>query len=276
MASRIRNPHFDDGLIVWSDDYSGRYHPPANGYSEEFDLQWQLCLERSEEFNRAPGASIDDSYIADRIYDWTGVHPRDPKLYDASSGARPLDHPLDPSLISGKDCIDIGCGLGRWTRTMLALSARTVLSVDMSESALASVKRVNPNLLKADVTELHTQHPELTGQFDFANLWGVAMSTHDPLRAFLSAAATLRPGGALYLMVYAPEGMHRTPSVNSRRKHFAGLQTVEEKLAYVDIVFHRRWDSSLTLSENVKNKLRNVLGRPKGSKVGVLDIDRKS
>jgi len=35
------------------------------------------------------------------------------------------------------------------------------------------------------------------GAFDLANFWGVAMCMHDPLQAFLSAASTVKPGGAL-------------------------------------------------------------------------------
>lgn len=268
----MTNPHFDDGLVVWSDEYSGRYQAPATGYSEQFDLQWQLCLDGNEDFHRAPGASVDDRYIADRIYDWTGKHPADVRSYDSSAGARPLDHPLEINLIQGKDCIDIGCGLGRWTRTMLALGAKSVLSLDMSESALASVRRFNKNVLKADITEIPSQHPEFVGTFDFANLWGVAMATHDPLKTFMSAAATVKPGGALYLMVYAPEGMHATQIVGLQRRHFAELRTVEEKLAYVEHVYQRKWNNSYPLKDNLANLLRNALGRLKGSKVGVLDL----
>ena len=268
----MRNPHFDDGLVTWRDEYSGRYQTPANGYSQEFDLQWQLCLEGNEGFHRAPGASVDNQYIADRIYEWTGNHPGDLAAYDSSSGARPLDHPLDVGLIKDRDCIDIGCGLGRWTRTMLALGAKSVLSLDMSESALASVRRFNENALRADITSIPSQHPELVSRFDFANLWGVAMCTHDPLKAFLSAAATVKPGGALYLMVYAPEGIHASKATNVRRQHFAQLQTVDAKLAYVERVYHRRWDDASTLRENLKNVLRNILRRPRGSKIGVLDM----
>jgi SAM-dependent methyltransferase len=272
QAKQIRNPHFDDGLIVWRDEYSGRYKAPANGYSEEFDLQWKLCLNGHEDFNRAAGASVEDRSIADRIYEWTGKHPGDRAAYDSSSGSRSLDHPLDVGLIQNKECIDIGCGLGRWTRTMLALGAKSVLSVDMSESALASVRRFNENALKADITDIPSRHPELVGRFDFANLWGVAMCTHDPLKAFLSAAATVKPGGAMYLMVYAPEGIHASMVTNLRRKQFAQLPTTDARLAYVDQVYHRRWDACLSLKENLSNMLRNVLRRPKGSKIGVLDM----
>jgi SAM-dependent methyltransferase len=267
----MKNPHFDDGLVVWQDAYSGCYQEPAAGYSDQFELQWRLCLD-DQEYYQAPGASVDDEHICDRIYEWTGRRPRGPGAYDASAGSRPLDNPLDVNLIRGKECVDIGCGLGRWTKTMLEIGARSVLSIDVSESALASVSRFNSNVLNTNVMKIPVEHPELAGQFDFANLWGVVHHSHDPLLAFASAASTVKPGGALYLMVYAPEGMHGTKVVNLRRKCFAQLRTLDEKLAYVEDVYHRRWDTSLPLKENVKNVMRNALRRPKGSKIYALDM----
>ena len=266
-----RNPHFDEGLLVWRDEYSGRYQSPPNGYAEQFDLQWRLYLDVAEGMARAADASVDDEAIADRIFEWTG-ESRNHGASSVEHVGRPLDNPLDINLIAGKDCIDIGCGLGRWTRTMQELGARSVLSVDISTSALAGVRRFNQEVLQADVTQLTGQHPELVNRFDFANLWGVAMNTHDPLKTFMSASATVKPGGALYLMVYAPEGMHNSNITNLRRKRFFQLETVGERLEYVDQVYHRRWDSSSPLTENLKNALRNFIGRPKGSKIGVLDM----
>jgi SAM-dependent methyltransferase len=267
--SQLRNPHFDDGLVVWSDEYSGRYYLPSDDYSGQFDLQWRLCL---EDYYQTLGVSVDDEHISDRIFEWTGQRSGDLSSYHPSEGLRPLDHPLDINLIKDKECIDVGCGLGRWTKTMLTIGARSVTSVDMSQSALESVRRFNSNVVKADVMKLQKEHPEFTGKFDFANLWGVAMCTHDPLKAFLSAASTVKPGGALYLMVYAPEGMHGTKIVNLQRGRFAQLQTLDQRLAYVEHVYQREWDNSYSLKENLKNILRNVLGRPKGSKVGALDM----
>lgn len=187
-------------------------------------------------------------------------------------GSRVLDNPVDPKLIKGKKCIDIGCGMGRWTRTMQSLGAKEVLSVDVSESALKSTSRFNPNTLEANIMELPNEHKELKEQFDFGNLWGVAMCTHDPKKAFESAAFTIKPGGALYLMVYAPEGIHNTSLANAQRKKFNSLNTVDEKLAFVDEAHARKWDWSYPLRDNVMNVTRNMRHLPKGSKIGFLDM----
>jgi SAM-dependent methyltransferase len=269
----IPNPHFDENRIAWRDEYSGLYQPPPSGYSDQFELQWKLALDGRPGYFDNPGASTDDAFIDDRVYEWTGEHPRGLAGFaNDTMGIRKLDVPIDPQLISGKRAIDIACGLGRWTRTMQRLGAASVQSIDISDSALASVARFNPNVSRENIMEIPQHHPEWVGAFDFANCWGVAMCTHDPLKAFLSAASTVKRGGALYLYVYGPEGIHASPTTNRQRRHFHRLTSVEDRLRYVDDVYERRWQANLTLGENLKNVARNLLGRPKGSKHGVLDL----
>lgn len=269
---RIPNPHFDENKVVWRDEYSGKYAPPPTGYHEQFDLEWKLALEGRAGYFYNPGACTEDSYVDDRIYEWTGKHPRGLNGFaDGSMAYRKLDIPVDPALIAGKKVIDIACGLGRWTRTMQRLGAASVLSIDISESALRSVARFNPNVARVNIMEIPQTHPEWVGAFDFANFWGVAMCTHDPLRAFLSAASTVKPGGAMYLYVYEPEGMHAFALTILQRRHFHRLSSVEERLRYVDRVQERRWDTNIPLRDNLRHVARNLLGRPKNSKHGVLD-----
>ncbi|MDD1777130.1 MAG: class I SAM-dependent methyltransferase [Candidatus Helarchaeota archaeon] len=268
----VINPHFDLGLIAWKDEYSGRFQPPPTGYSEQFDLQWHLSLKDSR-YGVAPGASADDEYINDRIYEWTGNHPDGiDGFHDPSGGVRKLDHTLDPDLIRGKRCIDIGCGLGRWTRVMQKLGAREVLSIDMSPSALKGTSEYNPNTMQADIMRIPEEHPEWGNAFDFANLWGVAMCTHDPLKAFISAASTVRPGGVLYLMVYAPGGLHDQPLRILQRKRFYSLTTIDERLSYVEHVYHRRWDWNYPLLVNLLQVYANIRGFSKGNIVCILDM----
>jgi SAM-dependent methyltransferase len=265
------NPHFDQNRIVWSDEYSGLYETPV--YEQQHELQWKVALDGNKEYFDNPGASTDDKYIHDRVYEWTGKHPTSGNgFYNPGMGSRVLDKPLDPALIRGKRCIDVGCGMGRWTRTMQYVGAADVLSIDMSESGLKSTSRFNPKVMKADILKLRKEHPELEGQFDFANMWGVAMATHDPKKAFANAAFTVKPGGAFYLMVYAPEGPHNLQTTNIARRKFNALQSTDKRLAFVDAVYDRRWDRDFPLGHNLRNVARNVLGRPKGYKIGVLDM----
>ena len=77
-------------------------------------------------------------------------------------------------------------------------------------------------------------------------------------------------------MVYCPEGMHNTDLVNIQRRRFHGLQTLEERLAYVNYVYNRRWDSEYPLGDNVRNLLIRsaavFVKRWRGTKVGFLDM----
>ena len=82
----------------------------------------------------------------------------------------------------------------------------------------------------------------------------------------------MKPGGSLYLRVYAPEGLHNTKLTNHQRRKFDRLKTVEQRLAFVDKCYHRRWDRDFELIDNLKNVSRNLRRLPKGSKVGVLDL----
>lgn len=267
-----KNPHFDDNLVLWDDAYSGRYTTPEGGYKEQFDLQWAIASSKLDDYYHTPGASYDDIYINDRIIEWTGKSPEGrTEFYDQSSGTRKLDYPISIDMIRGKNCIDIGCGMGRWTKTMQKLGAKSVTSVDASASAIKNVSQFNPNVVHTDIMLLPKTHPELKNKFDFANFWGVAMCTHDPLQAFMSASSTVKSGGNMFLMVYTP-GYHDHPLIMAQRKIFHGLKTTEERLNFVDTVFHRHWDSRYPFKENIKNKMRDLLRCPKGSRVGVLDM----
>ena len=46
MPTRAQlNPHFDEGIFIWSDDYAERYAPPPGDYRDQFDDKWRLVLE---------------------------------------------------------------------------------------------------------------------------------------------------------------------------------------------------------------------------------------
>jgi len=244
-----RNPDFDDGLVIWSDEYSGRYQPV--NYDQQFDDQWRLFLEGKRGFRDHTGVEISDPYIDDRIFELTGVSgvverrkfgPLYPlvvtwrRLFGMEQrrgvGGRLHLKPKFPlDYFKGKRCLDIGCGAGRWTRALMALGA-SVVSVDVSENALRSTRRFNPDTWRLDIFDIPTR-PDLHQAFDFTLCWGVVMCTHDPKRAFENVASTVRPGGSLYVMVYAPT-YHSSDAVRAmRRKFHRECRTIEEKIDFV-------------------------------------------
>ncbi len=244
-----RNPDFDDGLVVWSDAYSGQYHPVV--YGEQFNDQWGLFLDKQRGFRDHTGVETSDPYIDDRIYELTGVkgfleRQKKGPLYPVLAAARRLSGMekrrevggklyLEPKFpidyFHGKRCLDIGCGAGRWTRTLQALGGK-VTSVDVSENALRSTSRFNPDTSRLDIFDIPSR-ADLLRAFDFTLCWGVVMCTHDPKLAFENVASTVKPGGSLYIMVYAPT-YHASNDVREmRRKFHRECRTIEEKLNFV-------------------------------------------
>ena len=225
------NPHFDDNRVVWKDEYSGIYQPV--NYSEQFDHEWRLFLENKTGFKQHTGVETEDIWINDRIFDLTGVDDYlKLKIKDTDrnvGGRQNLDLRFAPNFFEGKLCLDAACGAGRWTKTLLALGAK-VKSIDVSEHGLKSVRRFNQDVERLDIFDIATRS-DLHEAFDFTLNWGVVMHTHDPKLAFENVARTVRPGGGLYIVVYAPT-QHNSPDILNYRKHYHSLQTFDEKLAY--------------------------------------------
>lgn len=243
-----RNPHFDDARVIWSDAFSGEYASIA--YDEQFDDQWRLFLERKTGFCDHTGVETNDEYIDDRIAELTGVHN---VLYRRKWGALAslmsrlsgraarqdrrgiggrlwLEPKFALDYFEGKRCLDAGCGAGRWTKTLKSLGAN-MKSIDVSTHGLASTRRFNDDVAKCSIFEIPSK-PELQSAFDFTLCWGVVMCTHDPRAAFEAVAATVKPGGSLYLMVYAPT-YHTSPQVLEwRARYHRECRTFEERLAF--------------------------------------------
>jgi 2-polyprenyl-3-methyl-5-hydroxy-6-metoxy-1,4-benzoquinol methylase len=245
------NPHFDHNRVVWSDDYSGLYQPVD--YSQQFDHEWRFFLEKKLGFHNHTGVETADFYIDERIQELTGARGRLEQRkygkfiyrllkfarrrlgYDAARmavGGRLYLEPKFPvDYFQGKTCLDIGCGAGRWTKTLISLGAQ-VKSVDMSEHGLLSTRRFNNDVERLDLFDILEKRPDLHGAFDFTICWGVIMCTHDPKLAFQNVAATVKPGGELYTMIYAPT-YHNSPTIVDQRKYYhTQLATLEEKLHY--------------------------------------------
>ncbi len=82
-------------------------------YSKQFDLQCELALKNKDYFNYS-GASTDDDYIYDRVFEWTGKYPiTNNKFIHPGVSSRVLVYLLDPKIIKNRKCIDIGYGMGR-------------------------------------------------------------------------------------------------------------------------------------------------------------------
>ena len=251
MTQTTRNPHFDDGRILWKDEYSSQYEAVA--YDQQFDDQWRRFLERDRGFCDHTGVETSDEYIDDRIAELTGVRDylwrrehgdlaealsvstgRAERAERRGVGGRLYLEPKFPiNFFEGKYCLDLGCGAGRWTKTLMALGAK-VKSVDASEHGLASTRLINDDVEALDLFDIGVGRKDLVEAFDFTLCWGVLMCTHDPKAAFAKAAATVKPGGMMYIMVYMPSYHIGDFVVSARRTYHREKLSFEDRMAYLN------------------------------------------
>ena len=100
--------------------------------------------------------------------------------------------------ILGKDCLDAGCGIGRYTYAMQKLGANKVNSIDISSEAINKCKEINPNAFVFNIKNL-LPNPI----YDFVLSWGVLHHLQDPRDAFTKVASQVRKeNGKLHVMLY--------------------------------------------------------------------------
>lgn len=154
------------------------------------------------------------------------------------------DAGFDVSWFKGKKCLDAGCGGGRYSIALAHLGASEVLGVDLSDVAIRDASR-RAEQLGADhvafkvgsVAEL----PADSAAYDCVIHSGVLMHTAEPVKVLLELNRVLKPGGMLYTLVYATEGL-RWPLVQMLRpvaQHF-GFDTLDRAVADAGMPVNRR------------------------------------
>ncbi len=124
---------------------------------------------------------------------------------------------FDLSWFKGKQCLDVGCGGGRYSIAMGRLGAGQVVGCDISNDGLADA-RVRAGGLpdvsfeKASALDL----PFEDESFDFVFSSGVLHHTTNPDRGLDELTRVLRPGGYLYLMLYGGGGLRWAASMAVR------------------------------------------------------------
>ncbi len=124
---------------------------------------------------------------------------------------------FDLSWLKGKQCLDVGCGGGRYTIAMSRMGAGQATGCDISDDGLANARlraegMSNVSFEKASVLDL----PFDDGSFDFVFSSGVLHHTTDPDKGLDELTRVLRPGGYLYLMLYGGGGLRWAASMAVR------------------------------------------------------------
>jgi ubiquinone/menaquinone biosynthesis C-methylase UbiE len=146
--------------------------------------------------------------------------PYDQKPFDDSVElfTRRLDLiDFDRNFFLGKTVLDAGCGGGRNAIAMARLGAADAQGIDIGlEGILNARERAagmdNVHFQPASILDI----PFEDAHFDLVWCAGVLMITDDEDRALDELTRVLKPGGLLYLLVYADEGM-RWPLINTLR-----------------------------------------------------------
>lgn len=147
----------------------------CDGCTESFGFQWTRY--RRTQLDRFNGTTIS----TDRFYretGWTSLELR------------------------GQRVLDVGCGAGRYSQVMLDAGAK-VYAMDSSAAVDACWENLgnHPDLIVVQA-DLHAL-PFAPSYFDKVFCYGVLHHTPDPQRAFRSLLPALRPGGEIFISVYA-------------------------------------------------------------------------
>lgn len=116
---------------------------------------------------------------------------------------------LDTRFLHGKLVLEVGCGMGKYVRSVTDHGG-TAVGLDLSHSLKRARrehgKRRNLHLVRGDILE----HPFKEGVFDFAYSVGVLHHTPDCYRAFRNTTSLVREGGSLAVWLYPTERMTTT------------------------------------------------------------------
>lgn len=152
-------------------------------------------------------------------YDWQGeiaLEPFTMAWFDAidasflqgarlfATDQRPFDRIMPLERLAGAEVLEIGCGMGLHTETMIRAGAR-VTAVDISPTSIEATRRrlalkgLTAEVLESDAEQL----PFPDKRFDFVWSWGVIHHSSRTAKIVREVARVLQPGGECRIMVYS-------------------------------------------------------------------------
>lgn len=171
--------------------------------------------------------------------------PYDAQLFEESVALfrRRLDLiGFDTGVFAGKTVLDAGCGGGRNTIAMARLGAAEAHGIDLGAEGIADASRraaALPNVRFQQGSVEAIPYPDRS--FDIVWCAGVLMHTEHDDRTLDELARVIRPGGLLYMLVYATGGM-RWPLIQLLRPLAAqiGQARMEEAVERSGIAANKR------------------------------------
>ncbi len=158
-------------------EHEARTTPPTRGTAESFGLEWTTH------------GSLTRLYAAEA------------DLWREFETFR-----IPPDMLQGGRILDAGCGMGRWSYAAAKSGARKVVGFDLHDGVHAARALTRDtgrvDLVKADVFAL----PFRPGAFDGIVSIGVLHHTGDTYGAIRALLPLLRPGGRIFIQLYATRG----------------------------------------------------------------------
>jgi SAM-dependent methyltransferase len=120
-----------------------------------------------------------------------------------SADGRPFGRFLHGERVTGKDVLEVGCGMGTHA-ALLARSGARLTAIDLTERAVEATRRrfetfgLAGRIQRADAEAM----PFPDASFDLVWSWGVIHHSSRFEACLAEVARVLRPGGRLMLMVY--------------------------------------------------------------------------
>lgn len=143
-----------------------------------------------------------------RSLEWSDVFAQEPSADDVAQ--------IDTSFLRGKRVLEVGCGMGKYVRTVAdhgGIAVGLDLSHSLDRARREHGRRSDLHWVRGNILE----HPFKEGVFDFVYSVGVLHHTPDCHRAFLNSASLVTEGGHLAVWLYPTERMN-TPY--ARRVHW--------------------------------------------------------
>ena len=119
---------------------------------------------------------------------------------------------VDLSFLRDADCLDAGCGSGRYTMAMARLGAKHAIGIDISERAVREAAQRSERLgfgrsvrfIQGSVIDMPR---EWAGKFGFVCSNGVVHHTTNPTKGLQEIFRVLKPGGQAYIFIYGAGGL---------------------------------------------------------------------
>ncbi len=209
-------PHMLPNALAESPAFAHKHHdaivrlatPPTREELRRFEKLHRRTAEAfGYEWNRYKVTTPEEDLLT--LAFLTGIDPGlyDPLEFDDVFVQTPSTEDvtkIDTSFLQGKRVLEVGCGMGKYVRTVAdhgGIAVGLDLSASLERARREQGERVNLHLVRGNILE----HPFKEQTFDFVYSVGVLHHTPDCGQAFRNSASLVRNGGHLAVWLYPSE-----------------------------------------------------------------------